>query len=104
MKLTPYWLDTAPSGPDRSRAEIAGHVDVAVVGAGLTETSAAVYVAGAGASVAFLERHPLGWVPRPETVAAAASATSRPPSPGCLDRYVFTLSSSRQLTRRFENR
>lgn len=32
MKFTPYWLDTAPSGPDHSRTEVAGHVDVAVIG------------------------------------------------------------------------
>jgi glycine/D-amino acid oxidase-like deaminating enzyme len=61
MKFTPYWLDTAPVGPDRSRTEIAGHVDVAVVGAGLTGTSAALHLARKGASVAVLERHTVGW-------------------------------------------
>ena len=56
MKFTPYWLDTSPQGPDRSTTEVGGHVDVAVVGAGLTGLSAALHLARKGAQVAVLER------------------------------------------------
>jgi glycine/D-amino acid oxidase-like deaminating enzyme len=56
MKFTPYWLDTAPQGPDRSRTEVSGEVDVAVVGAGLTGLSAALHLARKGAKVAVLEK------------------------------------------------
>ncbi|MER7403824.1 FAD-binding oxidoreductase [Streptomyces sp. NPDC000070] len=56
MKFTPYWLDTAPQGPDRSRTEVSGDVDVAVVGAGLTGLSAALHLARKGAKVAVLEK------------------------------------------------
>jgi glycine/D-amino acid oxidase-like deaminating enzyme len=64
MKFTPYWLDTAPQGPDRSRTEIGGDVDVAIVGAGLTGLSAALHLASKGAKVEVFER---------ETVAFGAS-------------------------------
>jgi glycine/D-amino acid oxidase-like deaminating enzyme len=56
MKSIPYWLDTSPQGPDRSRTEIGGHVDVAVVGAGLTGLSAALHLARKGVSVEVFER------------------------------------------------
>ena len=56
MKFTPYWLDTSTPGPDRSTTELGGHVDVAVVGAGLTGLSAALHLARKGANVAVLER------------------------------------------------
>ena len=56
MKSTPYWLDTSLQGPDRSATELGGHVDVAVVGAGLTGLSAALHLARKGAQVAVLER------------------------------------------------
>ena len=56
MKLTPYWLDTSPQGPDRSATEVAGNLDVAVVGAGLTGLSAALHLARKGAKVAVFER------------------------------------------------
>jgi glycine/D-amino acid oxidase-like deaminating enzyme len=61
MKLTSYWLDTAPASPDRSQTEIAGHVDVAVVGGGLTGMSAALHLARKGARVAVLEKETVGW-------------------------------------------
>jgi glycine/D-amino acid oxidase-like deaminating enzyme len=61
MKFTPYWLDTSPQGPDRSATEIAGDVDVAVVGAGLTGTSAALHLARKGAKVAVFERETVAW-------------------------------------------
>ncbi|PVG83225.1 FAD-dependent oxidoreductase [Nocardioides gansuensis] len=56
MKFTPYWLDTSTPGPDRSTTELGGHVDVAVVGAGLTGLSAALHLARKGANVHVLER------------------------------------------------
>jgi len=61
MTFTPYWLETAPSGPDRSQTEIEGQADVAVVGAGLTGTSAALHLARKGANVAVLEHRTVGW-------------------------------------------
>ncbi|MGA9748468.1 MAG: FAD-binding oxidoreductase [Nocardioides sp.] len=56
MKFTPYWLDTSTPGPDRSATELGGHVDVAVVGAGLTGLTAALHLARKGANVHVLER------------------------------------------------
>jgi glycine/D-amino acid oxidase-like deaminating enzyme len=56
MKFTPYWLDTAPQGPDRSRTEIGGRVDVAIVGAGLTGLSAALHLARKGVAVEVFEK------------------------------------------------
>lgn len=61
MKFTPYWLDTAPQGPDRSRTDIGGQVDVAIVGAGLTGLSAALHLARKGANVQVFERETVGW-------------------------------------------
>lgn len=61
MKFTPYWLDTAPQGPSRSRTEIGGRVDVAIVGAGLTGLSAALHLARKGADVQVFERETVGW-------------------------------------------
>jgi glycine/D-amino acid oxidase-like deaminating enzyme len=56
MKFRSYWLDSAPQGPDRSTTELGGHVDVAVVGAGLTGLSTALHLARKGVNVAVLER------------------------------------------------
>jgi glycine/D-amino acid oxidase-like deaminating enzyme len=61
MKFTSYWLDTAPATPDRSQTEVSGEVDVAVVGGGLTGTSAALHLARKGARVAVLEKETVGW-------------------------------------------
>jgi glycine/D-amino acid oxidase-like deaminating enzyme len=61
MKLMPYWLDTSEPGPDRSGTEVAGEVDVAVVGAGLTGLSAALHLARRGARVAILEKETVAW-------------------------------------------
>jgi glycine/D-amino acid oxidase-like deaminating enzyme len=61
MKLTPYWLDTSPQGPDRTNTEVGGHRDVAVVGAGLTGLSAALHLARKGAKVAVFERETVAW-------------------------------------------
>jgi glycine/D-amino acid oxidase-like deaminating enzyme len=60
MKFTSYWLDTAPTTPDRSHTEVSGDVDVAVVGGGLTGMSAALHLARKGARVAVLERDTVG--------------------------------------------
>src|SRR5687768_3177817 len=61
MKFTPYWLDTAPKGPDRSRTDIGGHVDVAIVGAGLTGLSTALHLARKGVNVHVFEKETVGW-------------------------------------------
>jgi glycine/D-amino acid oxidase-like deaminating enzyme len=61
MKFVPYWLDTAPQGPDRSRTDVGGQADVAVVGAGLTGLSAALHLARKGANVQVLEQETVGW-------------------------------------------
>lgn len=61
MKFTPYWLDTAPKGPDRSRTEVGGRTDVAIVGAGLTGMSAALHLARKGAHVTVFEQETVGW-------------------------------------------
>ena len=61
MKFVPYWLDTAPQGPDRTATDVGGQADVAVVGAGLTGLSAALHLARKGARVQVLERETVGW-------------------------------------------
>ncbi|MDQ1021516.1 NAD(P)/FAD-dependent oxidoreductase [Streptomyces afghaniensis] len=61
MKFTPYWLDTAPQGPDRSRTHIGGRVDVAIIGAGLTGLSAALHLARKGANVHVFEKETVGF-------------------------------------------
>ncbi|MCF0082305.1 FAD-binding oxidoreductase, partial [Streptomyces lomondensis] len=61
MKFTPYWLDTAPQGPDRSRTDIGGRVDVAIIGAGLTGLSAALHLARKGANVHVFEKETVGF-------------------------------------------
>ena len=61
MKFTPYWLDTAPQGPDRSGTQIGGRADVAVVGAGFTGLSAALHLAKKGANVQVFEQESVGW-------------------------------------------
>jgi len=55
MKLTPYWLDTAPAFGGGADGAVDGRVDVAVIGAGFTGLSAALALAKRGASVAVLE-------------------------------------------------
>jgi glycine/D-amino acid oxidase-like deaminating enzyme len=61
MKFTPYWLDTSPQGPDRTRTEVGGDTDVAVVGAGLTGLSAALHLARKGAKVSVFEKETVAW-------------------------------------------
>lgn len=60
MKLTSYWLDT--SEPFRSVASgpVEGHCDVAVIGGGLTGSSAALALAKKGARVVLLEAETIG--------------------------------------------
>ncbi|MEX0761245.1 MAG: FAD-binding oxidoreductase [Dehalococcoidia bacterium] len=61
MKQIPYWLDTAPPGPDYSQNDMPSLVDVAVVGGGLTGLSAALHLARVGASVALFEKDTIGF-------------------------------------------
>lgn len=60
MKLTSYWLDTAPRFAGGSKQPIAGEVDVVVVGAGLTGCSAALALAEKGAKVVVCEAETVG--------------------------------------------
>jgi glycine/D-amino acid oxidase-like deaminating enzyme len=97
MKFTPYWLDTAPQGPDRSSTEVGGNVDVAVVGAGLTGLSAALHLARKGAKVAVLERETVAW--------GASGRNGGMATPGlsvgfrdAIARYGFPTASSLYLT------
>ena len=55
MKLTSYWLDTAPLFSSGAEGPPHGDADVAVVGAGFTGLSAAVALAKKGAKVVVLE-------------------------------------------------
>ncbi len=62
MKFTSYWLDTAPQGhPERSTTTVEGHVDVAVIGGGLTGVVAALHLARGGAKVALFEQDTVGF-------------------------------------------
>jgi glycine/D-amino acid oxidase-like deaminating enzyme len=55
MKMTPYWLDTAPPFASAVPGGPEGAVDVAVIGGGFTGLSAALALAKKGASVVVLE-------------------------------------------------
>jgi glycine/D-amino acid oxidase-like deaminating enzyme len=55
MKMTSYWLDTAPPFTSAAPGGPAGTADVAVVGAGFTGLSAALALAKKGAKVVVLE-------------------------------------------------
>ncbi|HEX7761088.1 MAG TPA: FAD-dependent oxidoreductase, partial [Caulobacteraceae bacterium] len=55
MKLTSYWLDSAPAFGGGAAGRLEGRVDVAVIGGGFTGLSAALALRRRGASVAVLE-------------------------------------------------
>lgn len=60
MKLASYWLDTAPPFDQGSATAPEGRYDVAVVGAGMTGSSAALALAKKGARVVVLEAGTVG--------------------------------------------
>jgi monoamine oxidase len=60
MKLTSYWLDTSQPFDRGSSKPLEGRYDVAVVGGGLTGSSAALALAKKGARVAVLEAETVG--------------------------------------------
>ena len=60
MKLTPYWLDTAPVFTGTQKGPVEGDYDVAVVGGGFTGLSASIALAKKGARVVLLEADRLG--------------------------------------------
>lgn len=60
MKLTSYWLDTSEPFRSAAAGPVAGHFDVAVIGGGLTGSSAALALAKKGASVVLLEAETIG--------------------------------------------
>jgi glycine/D-amino acid oxidase-like deaminating enzyme len=60
MKLTSYWLDTAPRFGGGSKQPFTGEADVVIVGAGLTGCSAALALAEKGAKVVVCEAETVG--------------------------------------------
>lgn len=60
MKLTSYWLDTSPRFAQGATGPLGGQYDVAVVGGGLTGSSAALALARKGARVVLLEADTIG--------------------------------------------
>lgn len=61
MKQTPVWWEDTPREPVKPVGDVAGNVDVAVIGAGFTGLSAAMTLARAGRSVIVLEKEVLGY-------------------------------------------
>ena len=59
MKLTSYWLDTAPTFEGTPHAALPGKADVVVIGAGFSGLSAALRLARSGASVVVIDRGPV---------------------------------------------
>ena len=55
MKLTPYWLDTAPDFTSGAVEQLPGKCDVAIIGGGLTGLAAALALARRGVDVVVLE-------------------------------------------------
>ena len=60
MKLTSYWLDTSEPFRSATAGPVQGRYDVAVVGGGLTGSSAALALAKKGARVVLLEAETIG--------------------------------------------
>jgi glycine/D-amino acid oxidase-like deaminating enzyme len=60
MKQIPYWLDTAPTLPDRSGKDLPDEADVVVIGGGLTGLSTAYHAARKGARVVLVEKDKVG--------------------------------------------
>src|SRR4051812_8699141 len=60
MKLTSYWLDTSEPFGSAARGPVQGTCDVAVIGGGLTGSSAALALAKKGARVVLLEAETIG--------------------------------------------
>ncbi len=61
MKSASYWLDTAPEFDAAPTEPVAGRVDAAIIGGGLTGLSAAVALGRKGASVALFEKDTVGF-------------------------------------------
>jgi glycine/D-amino acid oxidase-like deaminating enzyme len=60
MKLTSYWLDTSTPFRSATAGPVQGTCDVAVIGGGLTGSSAALALAKKGARVVLLEAETIG--------------------------------------------
>ena len=61
METTPFWTEEAPRPADLPVSGLPERVDVAVIGSGYTGLNAAIALRKAGASVAVLEEHTIGW-------------------------------------------
>lgn len=61
MQLKSYWHDSAPKFDGGAVGHVEGHVDVAIIGGGFTGLSAARTLSKAGAKVALLEAHDVGF-------------------------------------------
>lgn len=62
MKLTSYWLDTAPRGfEERATTTVDGRADIAVIGGGFTGVVAALHLARRGANVHLFEQQTVGF-------------------------------------------
>jgi glycine/D-amino acid oxidase-like deaminating enzyme len=60
MKLTSYWLDASEPFRSATAGPVQGTCDVAVIGGGLTGSSAALALAKKGAHVVLLEAETIG--------------------------------------------
>jgi glycine/D-amino acid oxidase-like deaminating enzyme len=61
LQTTPLWTEQAPRPPELAGGALPDRVDVAIVGSGYTGLHAALALRKAGATVAVLEQHTLGW-------------------------------------------
>ena len=77
MKLTSYWLDTSKPFSGSAKGPVEGTYDVAVIGGGLTGSSAALALARKGARVILLEAGRSAMPPRAATAACATTASPR---------------------------
>jgi glycine/D-amino acid oxidase-like deaminating enzyme len=77
MKLTSYWLETSQPFDGGSSKPLEGRYDVAVVGGGLTGSSAALALAKKGARVAVLEAETVGNAASGRTGGSATTALPR---------------------------
>jgi glycine/D-amino acid oxidase-like deaminating enzyme len=86
MKQVSYWVDSAPSLPDRSGSPLPDKVDIAIVGGGLQGISAAYHAAAKGATVALFEKEHLGYGAATRNGGICMTGTG-PGAAECLKKY-----------------